>query len=255
MDEFYNPKFSIDNAHRKITEFEATSIAFAHSKPYTFVTELDDDGVNKVHKIKLATPMPPALPELAFDAVHDLRAALDQSAYACAISAGTEKSQVRAHFPFGDIAAKSTPTNSARGSSEDIPREIFDLMVSFKPYKGGDDLLWALNRLCNTPKHKIVVPACARVGGRMADTIDINGPMSFFLPRWDRAKNEMILARGTRVFTHHDLEIATFIEMGDVDGVEGKPALEVLTYLHGRVTDIVDAVEAEALKAGLITHS
>ena len=252
--DFKNPRYSIENANRRIADFEATSVAFSNSQPYTFVTDLDDDGVNKVYKIRLAEPMPRTLPGIAFDAVHSLRAALDQSAYACAIATDPKKSSVRAHFPFGEVAARSTPTDFDKGLSNDIPSEIFDLMVSFQPYKGGDDILWALNTLCNAEIHQIVVPACVCAGGKMADTIDINGPMSFFLPRWDRAKREMVLARGRGIFTHHNLEIATVVEMGRVDGVEGKPALGVLTYLHGKVKEIVDAIEAEALKMGLISH-
>lgn len=252
--EFRNPRSSIDNAHRRIAEFAAISDAFSKTQPYSFVTKLDDDGVTKVYKIKLAEPMPRTLPGLAFDAVHSLRAALDQSAYACAVAANPKKSPVRAHFPFGESAARSTPSDSGGGLSRDIPRAIFDLLVSFQPYKGGDDLLWALNTLCNTETHKIVVPACVCVGGKMADAVDIHGPMTFFLPRWDRAKNEMLLARGTATFTHHNLRIATVIEMASADVVVGKPALGVLTYLHGRVTEIVDAIEAEALKIGLLTH-
>jgi hypothetical protein len=252
--DFSKPRYSIDNAKRRITEFEATSAAFSKGHPYTFVTDLDGDGVDKVYKIKLAEPMPRALPGIAFDAVHSLRAALDQSAYACAMAASPKKIPIRAQFPFGDIAALSMQTDSARDLSKDIPREILHLMLSFEPHKGGDGVLWALNELCNTDIQNIVAPACICIGGKMAETIAINGPMSFFLPRWDRAKHEMILARGTETFTRHNLQIATVIEIGHVDVVEGEPALEVLTYLHGRVTEIVDAVEAEASRIGLISQ-
>jgi len=38
-------------------------------------------------------------------------------------------------------------------------------MISFKPYKEGIDLLWALNELCNSQKHEIIIPFALDVGG------------------------------------------------------------------------------------------
>jgi hypothetical protein len=33
----------------------------------------------------------------------------------------------------------------------------------FKPYKGGNDLLWALNGICNVNKHRMLVPVVIRL--------------------------------------------------------------------------------------------
>lgn len=55
---------------------------FFDSSPYRQVIQFDPNGPTDIHKLKLTIELPDALPGIAFDAVSNLRAALDQAGYA-----------------------------------------------------------------------------------------------------------------------------------------------------------------------------
>src|SRR5260370_14306351 len=135
-DPFASSRYSIEHAKRRITELEGEVVAFWNSNPYSNAVEQNADGTEDFHKIKLVKPMPISLPGIAFDAINSLRSALDQSGYSVGIAAKTKGKN--SHFPFGDSIAEVQ--SRIGSSSKDIPKDIFDLMVSFKPYKAGNDL-------------------------------------------------------------------------------------------------------------------
>jgi hypothetical protein len=148
--------------------------------------------------------MPVRLPGIAFDIVSGLRSALDLAGYSAAIAGGKSEAsgtRIRAGFPFRDFLSEIEGART--GESKDIPKEIFDVMVSFKPYKGGNDLLWALNKLTNTEKHRIVVPANVATGATSIRHFEVTGDSvlneaRFGVGFWDSGKNELIWARMKR---------------------------------------------------------
>lgn len=249
-DPFHSSKYSIEHAKRRLRELEGEISVFFKTDPYARVIEFNTDRVEDAHKVKLVKPMPVGLPGIAFDVVSSLRSALDQVGYAVAVAAGNSGRD--AHFPFGPTFADVESRRTRR--SKDIHKDIFDLMVSFKPYKGGDDLLWALNQLCNSHKHEIVTPVAMSTGSTMLNHANFQGLIALEIPpRWDRAKNEMILVRvrhGTRV--DYDFQIQMFIAMAEVDVVDGQPADAVLNTLVGKVEGIILTIEAESRRIGII---
>ena len=116
---------------------EGEITVFNKTNPCTQVIERDPNTAEFVHKIKLVKPLPVALSGIVFDVVVNLRSALDQAGFAVAVAAGTNGRA--AHFPFGKTLAEVR--SRAKEGSKNIPKEIFDVMVSAKPYKGGNDLL------------------------------------------------------------------------------------------------------------------
>src|SRR6267378_5127973 len=97
-DPFYSSKYSIAHAKRRVRELDGELTEFIKTYPYTCSVEADPQGGQDIHKIKLIKPMPTSIPGTAFDAVNNLRSALDHATYATAIAA--KKSGKHAHFPF-----------------------------------------------------------------------------------------------------------------------------------------------------------
>lgn len=247
-DPFHHSKYSIEHAERRIIEFEREASAFHKTNPCERVIERDLDTLEDVHKIKLVKPMPIALPGIAFDAVNNLRSALDQAGYAVALAIGNTGKQAK--FPFGlDITEVKSRANR---QSRDIPKEIFDMMVLCEPYKGGNDLLWVLNELCNTNKHEIILPIAMGTGTHNIVVRAGEGPFSLTYPKWNRTKNELEFARVVQggTFTG-EFKFAFFVAFGDIDVVAGQSATGVLNNLFGTVKRILMAIEAEASRIGL----
>jgi hypothetical protein len=185
----------------------------------------------------------------AFDALSNLRAALDQAGFATAIAAG--RSGSHAKLPFGDniIEAKSRVGSQSKG----VPPEISDVMIAFQPYKGGNNLLWALNKACNTNKHEIVVPIImSGVSTKIVSGEFGGGPLAIMGPKWDSAKQEAEIKRvGRGAKANGQFEVTFLIAFGNIEGVNSQEVVACLNATLGEVERVLVAIEVEAVKIGL----
>ncbi len=249
---FDSARYMLARAKQLTFEFESNVAAFLASKPYACVIDIDPNTKDQIGKVKLVKPMPIMLNGIASDAVNNLRSSLDQAGYQVSIAAGGKGKST--HFPFGDTAAEVK--DRKKSGSKEIPDEIFSLMESFKPYKRGDSLLWALNKLCNSNKHRIVIPVAVIVSQQSMDmTFNVvkSGPIKFSPPTWDSTKNEMEILRtkGAKIDRNWNVKFAPFISFSHVDFVINHPADTILNALLGKVNCILMAIEAEAIRIGL----
>jgi hypothetical protein len=254
-DPFDSAKSGIQNAKRNLAEFEWEMREFANNNPYTFVIETNADRTEDFHKYKLTKAIPPLLPDKAFDVCSNLRASLDRAGFATAVAAG--KDGKNSHFPFGSTFAEVQGCRARR--SRDIPDAIFDLMVSFEPYQGGNDLLWALNKLCNTNKHEIVVPMMTATSGIIirpasGTNLVISDHLSYqFPPPWDSVKNEMVVFHVRHgVKLNLDVLVQFFVALGKIEAIGREPAAGILNAMASEVERIIMAIEAEARRLGLL---
>ncbi len=245
-DPFHSSKYKLMWAKNHIRDLERRINEFYKSEPCGIVVETDPNTSEEVYKVKLIKPMPADLEGITGDAVDNLRSVLDQAGYA--VSIGTRK---KTAFPFADSEAQLQ--NVINRSCKDLPKEIVDLMRSFKPYKGGNDLLWALNKICNANKHTVIKPTAVAIGGVIINHLQFRGGLIIPAPIWDRAKNEMEFCRtkaGENVEVN--LNFTHYIAIHDVEFVDGQPVLTVLNQFARIVESIVMAIEAEAHSLGLL---
>jgi hypothetical protein len=81
-------------------EFHRETGAFMAEDIGEPIVENDKNGTTELHKFRLKEPLPDALADLAFDAINNLRAALDQAGYAVAILTGKIEPK-SCKFPVG----------------------------------------------------------------------------------------------------------------------------------------------------------
>jgi len=87
---------------------------------------------------------------------------------------------------------------SANGNCKDLPPEIITLFRGFKPYKGGNDLLWALNQIVRANKHAVLAVFSidvqrsehVRIRHRASTEVRILFPPA----QWDRSNQEFVVA-------------------------------------------------------------
>jgi hypothetical protein len=160
-DPFESSRLKIARAKQHVKDLETGIQSFIGSEPYECVSEADPNDADRFHhKINLVKPLPKGLAVFAGEASNCLREALDNSGYALAAATGKPDSRSCA-FPFSGSSADFE--RSARGRCKDLRDGIFALLRRFKPYKGGNDLLWALNGICNVNKHRMLVPVVIRL--------------------------------------------------------------------------------------------
>lgn len=246
-DALESARYCLAHAARRIRELESEVAAFGALNPFLEFWQKDPKSGEQVLKVKLTRSMPQSLSGIAVDAVGQLRATLDQAGYAVAVAAGSKGKM--GQFPFGGTLADAQLRK--KGRSKDIPQEIFDLMIGFRPYRGGNDRLWGLNRLCNTNKHEVIVPLVTASNGFAIRDGVINGPVSV-TAKWDGVKGELEVARiGAGGSIKGNFQYSFFVAVGPVEAVGGQPAIELLDALAEEIGRILNAIEAEALRLGV----
>lgn len=249
VDPFASSRYSLRHAKRRLDEVELALVQFVDAQPYHHVVEPNVEGPFKTHKIKLRVPFPDVVAGAVFDAVNALRSSLDQAGYSVAVGAG--RSGNHAHFPFGDND-KASATCHIWGRSKDIPQEVFDRMVDFKPYKTGNRVLWAVNELCNTSKHEVIVhptptPQFMLVRWRQYMGIEpVKWP-----PVWDRVNNEMVIAR-TPLDSHDKVQFNGSFDIciHDIQGFAGKAAVPLLRRMFNQTLKVLASVEKMSVRFG-----
>ena len=247
-DPFASARFSVDHAKSHIIQVKALAKAFFDTKPYAVVTKADPlyPGY-KLQNLQLTSPLPIQISAFASDAIKNLRASLDHVGYAVARASG--KTGKNAHFPFGDTIAEVESRRTYR--SKDIQTEIFDLMVAFKPYKGGNVTLWALNKLGNINKHESLVRAVL-----FAQTMIYESP-DFRLETGPRQSEDgeipIAWIRPGASVPYQDLHIEASIRFNDIEGVDlPAPAIAVLDTFSNVVGNVIIAVEAKSRVIGIV---
>jgi hypothetical protein len=265
---FHSSKYSIAHAKRRIRELEADIELFIKSDPYTRSVEPDTKRGKDIHKIKLIKPMPAPIPGTAFDALNNLRSALDQAGYVTASARG--KAGDHAHFPFGDTLQEAERGHKDKGRSREIPWQIFNHMLSYKPYlrPDGNVLLWALNKLCNSNKHEVISPiVIAGTGLNFGEMVsEIETPFGISAVgvtsvSWPSGGGKPIVCVDNEIevfsitsgeSTKYDLTVSLFIGVTKIDIVAGKPLGALLNDFAGIVERIVLGIEAEARRLGIV---
>jgi hypothetical protein len=252
---FKSPRGMLGQAKRHLSKLEAKINTFVRDKPWTGVVEKDIDGVTNVAKIKFTKQLSEELPHIVFDCANNLRSVLDQIAFAIGRKhIGSDPKSAK--FPFGPT--ESDMLNNLAGGCKDLPAEIRNLFASFKPYKGGNNAIWAMNELCNVPKHKTIYPVV--IGG---GTLGLGGNFAVGAgglqiqgPTWDSEKNEMIFARfpDGAIQGNPNFNVTFGVALDDVDEViRGQHPVKVLRSMTGEVEYVLMATERECRSIGLIT--
>jgi hypothetical protein len=253
-DPFRSPKRMITRANEHINQFKAVGKGFLEQQPWARVVEPNADGTEDHVKIKLSRPFPEELESLAFEAAVSLRSALDQAAFAT-VHHTLQATAKSTYFPLADSAAGLEDT--IKRGCKHLNRDIVAFFRALKPYKGGNDVLWSLNKVANATKHKLLVPVAVTSGGmfihHMANRT--SGGMAIRFPRWDSEKNELIFAKtlpGEGDKIDHNIQFSFGIAFGKVEGVGGHDALGTLRQFVSEVESVVAATQAEAQRLGLI---
>jgi hypothetical protein len=251
-DPLESSKNKIARAKEHFADLQTKIADFIELEPYETIAEPHPNKADHVvNKIRLTQALPSSIGDITGDMVHNLRSALDNAGYAVAVAGALPgaKDPKNAAFPFAGSAAQMV---NALGRSKDVPEQIQSLFCGFQPYPRGNDLLWALNEICNTDKHKIAIP----IGqGMFRASADVRGTGFFSMPDphvWDRTKNEMeLITLGPGATFNYKFDFRLFIAFNEIKIVDGKPLVATLDAMGSIVERILVAIEAEARRIGV----
>jgi hypothetical protein len=253
-DPFYSARIRIARAQEHIQDLETHIGRFFGEKPYTRIVEADPNGTHEIHKIRLTKRFPFRWRLLATEVIEHARASLDHATWATAYLRTKNPNFRFGLFPFASDAAHLAA--KIKGISKDCPPEIQALLAMFKPYKGGNDLLFVLNDLCNLSKHALITfMASAWASGEIRSIPFVGGGIQFYDPMLlDPAKYEISYARVLKgAYFDHEVDLTLHPTIDYRENTIAEPAIMVLNAMIHEADRIVSAIEEETRKIGLLT--
>lgn len=180
------------------------------------------------------------------DAIHNLRAALDLAMYELVKWLSRTPSEFT-KFPFRKTREEVEAAVKG-GTIQGLPTSFKTLVIDIiKPYKGGNDPLYALHTMDIADKHHMLIQTHA-VAGLTIKTETPEGDLVNYVTFSTEQSGDM-----GAVWVPEDVEIKDYdkpvlhVSFGRVEGFESKPILPTLRQLSHLVTEIIEALASECL--------
>ena len=162
-----NIEIKIDRAKVHFLDMQKKIEEFFQSNPYQVDIKRNEEK-RPIHYVSKIQEVPIEIPLLAGEVIHNLRSALDYVAYRLFIINTPEGDGKHIYFPISDDSVKYAFEKVKKTNGLSQPAK--DLIDSFNPYKGGNDVLWQIHRLNNIDKHRLLVTV-----GSSFKSIDMGG--------------------------------------------------------------------------------
>lgn len=182
--------------------------------------------------LKINDP-PVAIALTAWDAVGNLRSALDHLVYQLVEANGSK--HLRQHsFPIFKTREDHERTDARRVKG--ISESALKLINELQPYSTQDFTLWGLNELRNTHEHRFVA-SIGHVHGPIH--VNLDGMTLPLRPATKPIKNgDPFFKVPVGSDFDKDIKVAVDVAFGEVEVFEGQPLLPTLN----RLADFVDAI-------------
>lgn len=137
--------------------------------PVGHVSTLDKELDEEIWSFAIGSPILPDIPVAIGEVLHNIRSPLDQLV---SMVAQNHSSSARdTYFPFGSDGAALE--DQIKQKCKKLPSDAVDLIRKWKPYKGGNDLLWAVHDLNRSDKHRAIVPVNLSTGANSATYLTV----------------------------------------------------------------------------------
>ncbi len=245
---FGSAKLLIARGKEHTDEFIARAGEFFKTGPCQAVFDKDSEPGYKLLKVKLMTPLPGMLRTVLSDAVNNLRHALDHAANDAAVQLRGGKPDT--YFPMGKTAKDYADIYNGR-RYRSFPADLRPYVDGLQPYIGGNDLLYALGRISSPNKHQVVLGAGVETSSIKLNAVSnvSGGYLSLAAPQWNRAKNEMVLAKvGLDTDFKYNYEIPFTVTIHNPATSRFEAAVGLLDKLAGVAESVVLGLEAETAR-------
>jgi len=145
-------------AKQHIADLDAACQAFFNTRPYEITTKFDMEARQHTTYVTKVPIIPIRIATIIADILTNLRGTLDHLAWYIYTISGRIGRERDICFPIAETLAvyESTKKRIVKGWCD----EAVAALDSFKPYKGGNNLLWSLHELYRLNQHRLL----ARLG-------------------------------------------------------------------------------------------
>jgi hypothetical protein len=245
-------RVKIERAKQHIHELNSEIRAFFDTNPFIVGTKRNPKTRQLIYYLVSVHEVPLTIAAIAGDILQNLRSALDHLAYQLVlVGRGSGDPLRHVYFPIADDAKKyeSEKIKKTRGMREAAIKAI----DAVKPYRGGNDILWHLNRLNNVDKHRLLITVGSAYRsinvGPHSDHfmqkifgIKITGPPVFLRP----ADRQFPLKAGNELFidypdseVNEQIQFQFEIAFGEAEVIKGKSLIETLQQMADSVDSLI----------------
>ena len=251
-DPLIGPRLKIERAYGHILDVQHAIQAYLGRQPYILVVDLNADKSKRLVKARRVHELDPMVGLVTADAIHNLRSSLDLLAICMARKNGIT-STAGINFPFGrtkdvfETAAAKAEIKAAFGSGLDVVKEL-------QPYKGGNDLLWALHDLDRRNKHIDLVTTGGMLAQHSVQAVfkpNTTEPLTFSAPQTiNTLDQETVILEAPNIGSdlNIDAQLIVGVAFGDVEPVKNQPVLATLQNLASLTTSIFSTFEFRFFK-------
>lgn len=244
-DLFAGPGLKVRRAQRHIAELEQCIQQFLRDGACE--VKVEEDAALGGHVLKVVTPkpIPEDIPLAIGDAANNLRSALD-----ILISGYIRKAG--GNIVAGSLPIHETKDNLAaalqRSEIQRVRPDVAKFILSnVKPFKDGNFGIWALSKLDNVNKHRLVIPVVAvtRLSGISARD-DNNNAFTNLTVTVDHGCIMNLIKTGARMHITNPGRPAIAILFDEGHPFEGKAVVPTLHELVVLVNGVVESFRAIA---------
>jgi hypothetical protein len=247
LDRLLGIRAKIKRAKEHIRDLQTRIDELINPDSYAIIVEDDPKTGDKVYRAQFRSPIPPELPAIIGDVLHNLRSALDHLVWQLVKAAGNKPSRENS-FPiftkakdFRDLLKKFKAGGNCK--IKGVTKAAMQLIKRTKPYKRGNRWLWVIHELNNIDKHRLLIAAAA---ANPYLALEREGKRESV---WQRPKIQL-LKDGAEVFRWprsiaKDMDMQTqfaiLIAFGEPKVIKGQPVVPLLQQL----ADLVDAIVSQ----------
>jgi hypothetical protein len=167
----YNILLKCERAEKHIDDLKRAVDTFLGEEPYAIRFEENPDTGDRTYYIGKDAEVPPDIPVICGDAVHNLRTALDHLIYRLAHVHTSGKGPFdNLHFPIGEtktafeksLARALHYKSKLKGPTPRLGQDTVKAIRSLEPYGGGTgEYFWHLHKLDIIDKHHLLLTAAS----------------------------------------------------------------------------------------------
>lgn len=245
-DPFYTAKLAVTAAKVKIAELEPLIESVTKGSNFKPFTNDDRATGERVYKLRIVADIPDEAETLATDIITNLRGGLDKAMNAATKALG-QSSPKYTNFPHApDEKQLKGQLASDRGLFRDIPAELHPYIMGLRPYRGGNELLYAFMRRSNPAKHENILTLETRPAGLGISSNGVFNRLGFV---WNEAKTELECLRTPLGHPFQgNMQIPFYITFSAAPPLGSKEFIPASNEIAEMVDGIIAGVEAETAR-------
>ena len=232
---------AIDWASAQLPLIEQEIEAWRRLPPYEIMAEDDPAIGKKLLRLRIRRYLPPTLNAAVGACINSFRTSLDLLASALAVRNGKSPSSSR-HFPFAQTAANFVDPAFVAKRKKWLSASDMAIIEAAKPYRGGDDLLYALHQLDILRKHERLLRFEVFVSQFTMDVASAEQGFERVFP-WPCFEEDALIGRTDINAASYDLQLEISVLFHETSFFPAQPIIPLLRQLRGTAHSIVQQFE------------